>query len=45
MRLHALTMEWLAGEAVFPPHWASDTFIKMLGKYASGKPIGDREAA
>ena len=43
--MHALTMEWIAGEDVFPPHWASDTFIKMLGKYASGKPIGDREAA
>ena len=43
--LHAQTMEWLAGEAVFPPHWASDTFIEMLGKYANGKPIGDREVA
>ena len=43
--MHAQTMEWLASEDAFPPHWASDTFIKMLGKYARGKPVGDREAA
>lgn len=43
--LHALTMEWVAGEEAFPPHWAGDTFIEMLGKYAAGKPIRDREAA
>ncbi len=42
---HAQAMEWLAGEDVFPPHWVGDTFIDMLGKYADGKPIGDRAAA
>ena len=43
--LYAQAMEWLAGEDAFPPHWAGNTFIEMLRKYAAGKPIGDREAA
>ena len=43
--LHAQAMEWLAGEDAFPEHWAGNTFVDMLGKYAAGKPITDREAA
>ena len=43
--LHARTMEWLAGEDALPRHWPGNTFIEMLGKYANGKLIGNREAA